>query len=225
MAVHVLRLTTQQREALLHVITSVMPPSPLEMREYRDARTGTTINAAELLGLAMNAPIEDEPPAAGTLVVTCPWCEWTVRQQYEHDRSEVREAVYRARFLHVRERHPEVMGDIPELYDLAKQVTHEVGASWTDPRTGVTYPPPVVVKVIDVQEALDAAHSDGQDLLKPDDHLRLRDIEQEHDPILLAGLIRAYHRDADRANRTPRSFLYLHLGMLAGALERLIEKP
>ena len=28
------------------------------------------------------------------------------------------------------------------LYNVARHVTHEAGMSWTDPRTGVTYPPP-----------------------------------------------------------------------------------
>ena len=32
--------------------------------------------------------------------------------------------------------------DVPELYDVARQVCHEFGIPWTDPRTGITYPPP-----------------------------------------------------------------------------------
>jgi len=32
--------------------------------------------------------------------------------------------------------------DIYDLYVVAKTVTHELGMAWTDPRTGVTYPPP-----------------------------------------------------------------------------------
>ena len=32
--------------------------------------------------------------------------------------------------------------EIPELYDAARDACHYVGLSWTDPRTGVTYPPP-----------------------------------------------------------------------------------
>jgi len=32
--------------------------------------------------------------------------------------------------------------EIQALYDIARDVSHEHGASWTDPRTGVTYPPP-----------------------------------------------------------------------------------
>lgn len=30
----------------------------------------------------------------------------------------------------------------PALYDLAKEITHAMGATWTDPRTGQKYPPP-----------------------------------------------------------------------------------
>jgi len=32
--------------------------------------------------------------------------------------------------------------EIPELYDVARRVTHELGGAWTDPRTNVAYPPP-----------------------------------------------------------------------------------
>jgi hypothetical protein len=34
------------------------------------------------------------------------------------------------------------MQEIPELYDVAKQICHEAGLPWTDPRTGQTHPPP-----------------------------------------------------------------------------------
>jgi hypothetical protein len=33
--------------------------------------------------------------------------------------------------------------EIPALYEIARQVCHEHGLSWTDPRTGVTHKPPV----------------------------------------------------------------------------------
>lgn len=32
--------------------------------------------------------------------------------------------------------------EVPALYDVARQVCHDMGLSWTDPRTGITYPPP-----------------------------------------------------------------------------------
>lgn len=32
----------------------------------------------------------------------------------------------------------------------------------------------------------------------------------------LIGLLYDYYRDADRADRTPRAYLYLHMGMLCG---------
>jgi hypothetical protein len=38
------------------------------------------------------------------------------------------------------------MREIPELYEVAKQVCHEHGMPWTDPRTGVTHQPPKPVR-------------------------------------------------------------------------------
>jgi hypothetical protein len=32
--------------------------------------------------------------------------------------------------------------EIPELYEIAKQLCHDAGVSWFDPRTGKEYPPP-----------------------------------------------------------------------------------
>jgi hypothetical protein len=32
--------------------------------------------------------------------------------------------------------------DHPALYDVARDVCHELGMPWTDPRTGVTFEPP-----------------------------------------------------------------------------------
>ena len=32
--------------------------------------------------------------------------------------------------------------EIPALYDVARQICHDMGMPWTDPRTGITYPPP-----------------------------------------------------------------------------------
>ena len=57
--------------------------------------------------------------------------------------------------------------------------------------------------------------------LTDDDKTRLRAIFAEADGERLAGLIYAYYRDADRADRTDRGTLYLHLGMLAGVILRL----
>ena len=34
------------------------------------------------------------------------------------------------------------MERIPELYEVAKHLSHELGYDWTDPRTGVTHPAP-----------------------------------------------------------------------------------
>jgi len=43
------------------------------------------------------------------------------------------------------------------------------------------------------------------------------------DGATIEPMIRAYYRDADRADRTPREFLYLHLGLLSGVIDRLRE--
>jgi hypothetical protein len=59
------------------------------------------------------------------------------------------------------------------------------------------------------------------DTLRPEDRDALRAIEQltdAHDAQGLARAILAYYRDGDRADRTPRPFLYLHLGILSGLL-------
>ena len=40
------------------------------------------------------------------------------------------------------------------------------------------------------------------------------------DSEMAARLIYEYYRDRDRADRTPRQILYLHIGMLAGMLAR-----
>ena len=34
------------------------------------------------------------------------------------------------------------MREIPALYDVAREVCHEFGIPWTDPRTGIAYPSP-----------------------------------------------------------------------------------
>jgi hypothetical protein len=39
-------------------------------------------------------------------------------------------------------------------------------------------------------------------------------------PTLAAALLHAYYADADRADRTPRGALYLHLGLLIGLIDR-----
>jgi len=44
---------------------------------------------------------------------------------------------------------------------------------------------------------------------------------REDDPVTLAALMHAYYRDLDRAERTPRSTLYLHLGLVCGTLDRV----
>jgi hypothetical protein len=53
-----------------------------------------------------------------------------------------------------------------------------------------------------------------------DDDARLtRAISEAPDQVTAAARIRDYYRDLDRADRTPRKILYLHLGMLSGILD------
>ena len=52
--------------------------------------------------------------------------------------------------------------------------------------------------------------------LTDDDRARLAAILDAHDPVELANLIYGYYRDADRADRTSRSQMYLHLGCWPG---------
>lgn len=70
---------------------------------------------------------------------------------------------------------------------------------------------------------LDHAHADARDVLRPDDEQRLRAIEAAAGTPASVDLLHAYYADLDRANRTPRSLLYLHLGLLVGLLRQ--RKP
>lgn len=56
-------------------------------------------------------------------------------------------------------------------------------------------------------------------MLTDDDAHLLRAIAESDDQITAAVRIRDYYRDADRADRTPRGILYLHLGVLSGILD------
>jgi hypothetical protein len=53
------------------------------------------------------------------------------------------------------------------------------------------------------------------------DRTDLAAIFAEPDPAAAARLVRAYYADYQRAERTPRGLLYLHLGFIAGLLERV----
>ena len=57
-----------------------------------------------------------------------------------------------------------------------------------------------------------------------DDRAQLAAImDATSEPEHLANLVFTYYRDADRADRTSRSQMYLHLGMLAGAVLRALD--
>jgi hypothetical protein len=47
----------------------------------------------------------------------------------------------------------------------------------------------------------------------------MRAIAKADDQVTAAARIRDYYRDRDRADRTPRGILYLHLGMLSGIID------
>jgi len=59
--------------------------------------------------------------------------------------------------------------------------------------------------------------------LTADDRARLTEIFEAHEPEQLAARIFDYYHDPDRADRTSRSQMYLHLGMLAGAVMRVVD--
>jgi len=60
-------------------------------------------------------------------------------------------------------------------------------------------------------------------MLTEDDRTRLRELAEALHDARFASLLTAYYRDADRADRTPRSLLYLHLGQCTGVITRLLE--
>jgi len=59
--------------------------------------------------------------------------------------------------------------------------------------------------------------------LTTDDKKRLTEIFEAPDPEQMAARIFDYYHDADRADRTSRSQMYLHMGMLAGAVMRALD--
>ena len=64
----------------------------------------------------------------------------------------------------------------------------------------------------------------GGEAMTRDDERLCAEIMDSHDPATLARLLYAYYHDADRADRTARSFMYLHLGMLCGAVMAQVDK-
>jgi hypothetical protein len=59
--------------------------------------------------------------------------------------------------------------------------------------------------------------------LTDDDRQRLVAIMEATTPEALVQLVFAYYHDADRADRTSRPQMYLHMGMLAGAVMRALD--
>ena len=62
------------------------------------------------------------------------------------------------------------------------------------------------------------------DALRAADQRRLDAIHQATAPDEIASLLFDYYHDADRAARTSRSQMYLHLGMLTGLVVRLLDQ-
>jgi hypothetical protein len=54
------------------------------------------------------------------------------------------------------------MDEIPALYEVAKKVCHDAGLPYTDPRSGVTYPPPNKLKA----KKRKGTHGNGQNSSK-----------------------------------------------------------
>jgi len=67
------------------------------------------------------------------------------------------------------------------------------------------------------------AGADLGEVLTDDDRTALRTIAAESDDRTRVHLLMGYWHDLDRANRTPRSIAYLHLGVLMGICDRLLE--
>jgi hypothetical protein len=57
----------------------------------------------------------------------------------------------------------------------------------------------------------------------PSDTELLAAIMECRDPALFGRLVYIYYHDADRAERTSRAQLYLHLGMLCGLLAKVCD--
>ena len=75
-----------------------------------------------------------------------------------------------------------------------------------------------MIAIVNHERLLDA------DTLRPEDRAMLREIFRamvgaaagEQTGIRARKLIRAYYRDGERADRTPRSLVYFHLGFALG---------
>jgi hypothetical protein len=72
------------------------------------------------------------------------------------------------------------------------------------------------------QEAIDAFAVSGT-ALTADDKKRLLEIHETTDPEQLAMRLFEYYHDANRADRTSRSQMYLHMGMLTGTVLRVLD--
>ncbi len=59
--------------------------------------------------------------------------------------------------------------------------------------------------------------------LTDDDRAAILAIAEATDPEAIVALVWAYYHDADRCDRTPRHYMYLHLGLLSGLVMRVLD--
>jgi hypothetical protein len=98
----------------------------------------------------------------------------------------------------------------PSIVDRRPRVCHEC-----------KIPIECVADVFEMGRFLESVRDDAtSESLLAADRALLYAIEHTNEPRLVAQLLHSYYGDLDRANRTPRAFLYLHLGMLIGAREQ-----
>lgn len=65
-----------------------------------------------------------------------------------------------------------------------------------------------------------AAYHTAVDAMGPEDRALLDAIMAARDRFTLRALIRDYYGDFDRAERTPRAVMYLHIGILLGMADQ-----
>ena len=64
----------------------------------------------------------------------------------------------------------------------------------------------------------------ASDTLRPEDVALLRDIEATKNPRDMQAKLYTYYTDADRADRTPRPVLYLHMGIQFAVVRALLAE-
>ena len=60
--------------------------------------------------------------------------------------------------------------------------------------------------------------------LTDEDRRLLRALHEDLDPATFVERVHAYYLDADRADRTPRAWMYFHLGQCLGVVMKLLAE-